>query len=414
MDCSLAFSRREDIRATEKDKVSGAAGNTAAPPPALLALSPPRGEQHPHTPPVRVPSVTHRWRCTRVSALVTSSWPRWYPLFALGSVLWDSGSVQGGLSLNPPPAQISLGDAQSNYLLSTAENELGVVVARSEAGRDQELLRQRPEPAASSLPRPAEPGVPWVDTQGCRGWETPGEGEQPPDRQCPQGCRWCPSAGVRCSAPRHTPRISARWPACSPSSCRPSGLLGPQPAPPGAAGALQGLGCGQRVPPGSSVRERLGRQGGFYISAVGNKSFSESSAWFLSRGVAPAASSPADLAAAMSCGVQGSGNGRGRGHQEDLRPVLTAQGAAALIPGLLSPQAMPASRACGARGAPHPRASKAQLSSGESLCCDCRALLCSPSTLCGCKAPATAAWQPRGGAGKEAGGKAGAPRGPAV
>ncbi|NWR33049.1 EXOS1 protein, partial [Tachuris rubrigastra] len=31
-------------------------------------------------------------------------------------------------------AKISLGDAQSNYLLSTAENELGVVVARSEAG----------------------------------------------------------------------------------------------------------------------------------------------------------------------------------------------------------------------------------------------------------------------------------------
>ncbi|OWK62327.1 Exosome complex component CSL4 [Lonchura striata] len=30
---------------------------------------------------------------------------------------------------------ISLGDAQSNYLLSTAENELGVVVARSEAGK---------------------------------------------------------------------------------------------------------------------------------------------------------------------------------------------------------------------------------------------------------------------------------------
>lgn len=29
---------------------------------------------------------------------------------------------------------ISLGDVQSNYLLSTAENELGVVVARSEAG----------------------------------------------------------------------------------------------------------------------------------------------------------------------------------------------------------------------------------------------------------------------------------------
>ncbi|KAJ8284707.1 hypothetical protein COCON_G00035570 [Conger conger] len=31
-------------------------------------------------------------------------------------------------------AQISLGDVQSNYLLTTAENELGVVVAHSEAG----------------------------------------------------------------------------------------------------------------------------------------------------------------------------------------------------------------------------------------------------------------------------------------
>ncbi|KAM7330211.1 hypothetical protein ACRRTK_011824 [Alexandromys fortis] len=31
-------------------------------------------------------------------------------------------------------AQISLGDAQSNYLLTTAENELGVVVAHSESG----------------------------------------------------------------------------------------------------------------------------------------------------------------------------------------------------------------------------------------------------------------------------------------
>ncbi|ETE68001.1 Exosome complex component CSL4, partial [Ophiophagus hannah] len=30
--------------------------------------------------------------------------------------------------------KISLGDAQSNYLLTTAENELGVVVAHSEAG----------------------------------------------------------------------------------------------------------------------------------------------------------------------------------------------------------------------------------------------------------------------------------------
>ena len=33
------------------------------------------------------------------------------------------------------PSQISLGDVQSNYLLTTAENELGVVVAHSEAGK---------------------------------------------------------------------------------------------------------------------------------------------------------------------------------------------------------------------------------------------------------------------------------------
>lgn len=36
--------------------------------------------------------------------------------------------------------QISLGDSQSNYLLTTAENELGVVAARSDAGRDLAVL----------------------------------------------------------------------------------------------------------------------------------------------------------------------------------------------------------------------------------------------------------------------------------
>lgn len=40
------------------------------------------------------------------------------------------------LDLSP---QISLGDVQSNYLLTTAENELGVVVAHSEAG--EKLLK---------------------------------------------------------------------------------------------------------------------------------------------------------------------------------------------------------------------------------------------------------------------------------
>lgn len=34
--------------------------------------------------------------------------------------------------------QISLGDVQSNYLLTTAENELGVVVAHSEAGNSHD------------------------------------------------------------------------------------------------------------------------------------------------------------------------------------------------------------------------------------------------------------------------------------
>lgn len=38
------------------------------------------------------------------------------------------------LSLLDLRHQISLGDVQSNYLLTTAENELGVVVAHSESG----------------------------------------------------------------------------------------------------------------------------------------------------------------------------------------------------------------------------------------------------------------------------------------
>lgn len=38
--------------------------------------------------------------------------------------------------------QISLGDVQSNYLLTTAENELGVVVAHSEAGNCQDSIKQ--------------------------------------------------------------------------------------------------------------------------------------------------------------------------------------------------------------------------------------------------------------------------------
>lgn len=45
---------------------------------------------------------------------------------------------------------ISLGDAQSNYLLTTAENELGVVVAHSESGESV--------PASTCLPFPRSYG----------------------------------------------------------------------------------------------------------------------------------------------------------------------------------------------------------------------------------------------------------------
>ncbi|KAM6415673.1 exosome complex component CSL4 isoform 2-T2 [Rhynochetos jubatus] len=48
---------------------------------------------------------------------------------------------------------ISLGDAQSNYLLSTAENELGVVVARSEADGAHQLVRD-------AVPADAHQGLP--------------------------------------------------------------------------------------------------------------------------------------------------------------------------------------------------------------------------------------------------------------
>ncbi|XP_044518600.1 exosome complex component CSL4 isoform X5 [Gracilinanus agilis] len=50
----------------------------------------------------------------------------------------DNGEVEIYKSFRPGDIVlakvISLGDAQSNYLLTTAENELGVVVAHSESG----------------------------------------------------------------------------------------------------------------------------------------------------------------------------------------------------------------------------------------------------------------------------------------
>lgn len=49
------------------------------------------------------------------------------------SVVWIYAYIFLLVTLDPW-CQISLGDVQSNYLLTTAENELGVVVAHSEAG----------------------------------------------------------------------------------------------------------------------------------------------------------------------------------------------------------------------------------------------------------------------------------------
>ncbi|KAM6329912.1 exosome complex component CSL4 isoform 2-T2 [Podargus strigoides] len=65
---------------------------------------------------------------------------------------------------------ISLGDAQSNYLLSTAENELGVVVARSEAGRDR-LWGPGWDKSASSLPEGQLSRPPAFPGGGMQFWE---------------------------------------------------------------------------------------------------------------------------------------------------------------------------------------------------------------------------------------------------
>lgn len=291
------------------------------------------------------------------------------------------------------------------------------------------------EQTASSLPRPAEPRVPWREAWGCWGWEMRVEGErggnQPPDGRCPQGCRWCPSAGARCSAPRRTPRSSARWPVCSHSSCRPSGPLARQPAPPGAAGTCRGWSVGpEGAPPDSPTRERLEQQHGFYISTVINLFLRAlCSARLLAGGIALAACSPAGLAAAAEL-FEGAVSPRGAGarrclltspwlgkgkHQAALRSPVTSAGCGCSHPAL-SPQATRAPCASGAQGAPHPRAGEAGLSSGESLpaavIAEPRFAPRGPSTFRSCKSPATAAPRTRGRAGKEAGGKAGAPRGP--
>lgn len=116
--------------------------------------------------------------------------------------------------------QISLGDVQSNYLLTTAENELGVVVAHSESG--DSFFSQRGFLV-----------VPCVNTRWCQSF-------YPENKGCCCTChcsplydvfavlsvanqvpRWFPSAGVRCSAHGLTPKSSVKSPECSRSTCRP-------------------------------------------------------------------------------------------------------------------------------------------------------------------------------------------------
>lgn len=73
-----------------------------------------------------------RWRHTKASGQATLSLQKWYPLCSMKS---SSPFVMDVLLVTLDlGCQISLGDVQSNYLLTTAENELGVVVAHSEAG----------------------------------------------------------------------------------------------------------------------------------------------------------------------------------------------------------------------------------------------------------------------------------------
>lgn len=97
---------------------------------------------------------------------MTLSWPKWYPF---SQKTYDPLSEEEmevdkhlkwlweGRLINlhfPSPVlcdQISLGDAQSNYLLTTAENELGVVVAHSESG---ELVH-----VSTCLPLPGSHGL---------------------------------------------------------------------------------------------------------------------------------------------------------------------------------------------------------------------------------------------------------------
>lgn len=75
-----------------------------------------------------------RWRRTKASGQATLSLQKWYPLcFMNSSFPVVLNVLRMTLDLS---CQISLGDVQSNYLLTTAENELGVVVAHSEAGEE--------------------------------------------------------------------------------------------------------------------------------------------------------------------------------------------------------------------------------------------------------------------------------------
>ncbi|KPP68610.1 exosome complex component CSL4-like [Scleropages formosus] len=69
-----------------------------------------------------------------VGAIVTCKVTSINPRFAKVHILYVGSTPLKERFRGTIRSHISLGDVQSNYLLTTAENELGVVVAHSEAG----------------------------------------------------------------------------------------------------------------------------------------------------------------------------------------------------------------------------------------------------------------------------------------
>lgn len=99
-----AVVRKEDVRATEKEKVVCGEG-------------------------FRVGDVVRAVVVCCLSLVFVYSWVDWTRLSILVGRVWLANHNDWWVGV----LQISLGD-QSNYYLSTARNELGVIMAKSEAG----------------------------------------------------------------------------------------------------------------------------------------------------------------------------------------------------------------------------------------------------------------------------------------